>query len=404
MSYGEFLRPAYMRGALVVGLLIAASHASAQVAGNSYVQTNLVSDMTGVAPTVDANLINPWGLSASSSSPLWVANNGTSTSTVYTGAGAIVAPGTPPVPLVVTIPPPAGAGMSSGPTGTVHNGSTAFMVNGKPAAFLFSTIAGTIAGWNGGTMAVTVADNSAAGAVYTGLALGADANGPLLYAPNFKAGTVDVFNGSFAQVNVGAFSDPFIPPGFAPFGIMTTPKNDVIVTYALQNWNATADVAGAGHGYVDEFSPDGNLMRRLISGGALDSPWGLALAPASGFGAFNGALLVGNFGDGRINAYTFPPAIGAPPDAWFGFFDFFNQAQFIDTMRDAQGRPLTILGLWGLLFGNGGANGSTTSLYFAAGIPGSVGTLDTIQQHGLVGMINAAPAPTPTPTPTGMAR
>jgi len=202
---------------------------------------------------------------------------------------------------------------------------------------------------------------------------------------------VDVFNGTFQQVDTGGFRDWFLPRDYAPFGIMTLPDNNVIVTYAQQNATATSDVAGAGHGYVDEFDADGHLLRRLISGGALDSPWGLAMAPATGFGAFNGALLVGNFGDGRINAYHLPPLSNAESE-WF-FFPSLGGARFLDTLRDPNGRPITNLGLWGLRFGNGGSGGAVTSLYFSAGIPGNVGTLDLTQQHGLFGVLNVQVAP-----------
>ena len=398
-----FMRSSSMRSAAVaVSMALTASHLAGQ---NAYVQTNLVSGLSGVAAATDANMINPWGISSSATSPFWVSNAGTGTSTLYSGAGTVLS-------LVVAIPPPSGS-MVSIPTGTVFNltsippATPAFLVAGTPSRFLFSTIGGTIAAWDSGTTAITEVDNSGSGASYTGLALGAGSGGPLLYAPNFHAGTVDVFDGTFAPVTTdGGFRDWFLPKGYAPFGIMTEPNNNVIVTYALQNATATSDVAGAGHGFVDEFDADGHLLRRLISGGALDSPWGLAMAPATGFGNFSGALLVGNFGDGRINAYSLPTG-GMDPDmphlrasirgeheGGFSFFREFRGATFIDTMRDPNGRPITNLGLWGLRFGNGTENGgAATSLYFAAGIPGSVGALSDIQKHGLFGVINVQMTP-----------
>jgi uncharacterized protein (TIGR03118 family) len=388
MRYGKFVRPSFARGAVVTAvLLLASSHAmlAAEVRGTGYVQTNLVSDLPGVAQFTNANLVNPWGISASGTSFLWTANNGTGTSSLFNGAGVAQA-------LVVTVPPPSG-GTGSAPTGTVFNGTGMFLVGtGAPGLFLFATEDGTISGWNPGLGATAIleVDNSASGAVYKGLALGADSNGPLLYATNFHAGTVDVFDGTWAPVSTdGGFMDWRIPKGYAPFGIMTTPDNNVIVTFAQQDADQHDDVAGYGHGYVDEFDADGNLLRRLISGGELDSPWGLAIAPA-GFGEFSGDLLVGNFGDGRINAYRLP-LTGRPMDshAW-GFFDFRRGATFAGTFRDADGHPLTIPGLWGLRFGNGANGGPVTSLYFTAGIPGSVGTLDDVESHGLFGVITWA--------------
>jgi uncharacterized protein (TIGR03118 family) len=377
--------------------LLIASHAAVAVqppSGNSYVQTNLVSDLPGVAAATDPNLINPWGITASATSPMWISDNGTGVSTLYNGAGTVI-------PLVVTIPPPAG-GTGAAPTGTVFNTTTQFLVGGNPAKFLFATEDGTISGWNGGTAAVLEVDNSSSGAVYKGLALGANASGPLLYATNFHDGTVDVYDGTWALANLsGGFVDWFLPKGYAPFGIMTTPDNHVIVTYAMQDAAMHDDVAGYGHGFVDEFDADGNLVRRLISGGELDSPWGLAMAP-DGFGQFGGALLVGNFGDGRINAYHLRGSHGmqAASSDMGGQDDFFRGrffgpgATFLGTLRDPDGHPITNLGLWALHFGSGSANGgAATSLYFTAGIPGSVGTLDVLEQHGLFGVLNPSVGP-----------
>jgi len=387
MSIWRSLRPSLARGAVVVvSSLLACGHLAAQ---NAYVQTNLVSDLADVALHTDPNLVNPWGISASSGSPLWISNNGTGTSTVYKGDGTALA-------LVVTIPPPAGGTPPSAPTGTVFNGTGKFLLApGKSASFLFSSEDGTIAGWNGSTGAVIKVDNSASGAVYKGLALGADANGPVLYATNFHDGTVEAYDGTFRRVGNGFF-DFFLPRGYAPFGIMTEPNNNVIVTYARQDADMHDDVAGSGHGFVDEFDPDGTFLRRLISRGALDSPWGLAMAPSTGFGAFNGALLVGNFGDGRINAYSLLDTNG---DFEFPSFD---SARFLDSLRDPDGHPLTNLGLWGIRFGSGSANGgAASSLYFTAGIPASVGALDVLEGHGLFGVINVGMTPAPATSATG---
>lgn len=378
MHQCKLMRSSFARGAVIVaGFALATGQAAAQ---NSYVQTNLVSDLAGVALHTDANLVNPWGISASSSSPLWISNNGTGTSTLYNGAGT-------PLSLVVTIPPPAGGTPPSAPTGTVFNGTGKFLAaTGKPGLFLFSSEDGTIAAWNPSTGAVIKVDRSASGAVYKGLALGANGSGPVLYATNFHDGTVEAYDGTFSQLSPG-FMDQFLPRGYAPFGIMVEPNNNVIVTYARQDADMHDDVAGYGHGFVDEFDANGGFLRRLISRGALDSPWGLAMAPSTGFGAFSGALLVGNFGDGRINAYRVLDTNGD--------FEFpgFDSARFLDSLRDPDGHPVTNLGLWAVRFGNGGSGGAVNSLYFTAGIPGDVGTLDVLEQHGLFGVINVGMAP-----------
>src|SRR5438309_2038872 len=283
----------------VIASLAFASIASAQ----KYVQTNLVSDLAGRAPVQDPNLVNAWGIDFSATSPVWVADNGTGLSTLYTGTGSIV-------PLVVTIPPPQGAEGPSAPTGLVFNGTGEFAVKAHDlsgsAFFIFDTEDGTISGWNPRVdlhNAVLAVDNSASGAVYKGLALGSNANGNFLFATNFHAGTIDVFDSSFNPVTLapGAFTDPHLAAGYAPFGIRNI-NGDLYVTYAKQNAEKHDDVAGMGHGFVDIYDTSGNLLQRLITRGQLNSPWGLTLAPAS-FGEFANDLLVGNFGNGRINAY-----------------------------------------------------------------------------------------------------
>jgi uncharacterized protein (TIGR03118 family) len=337
-----------------------------------YVQTNLVSDIPGAAQATDANLVNPWGIALAPGEPFWVSDNGTGKSTLYDGAGAVQ-------PLVVTIPAPT-AGATAAPTGVVFNPSNTFSVSagGKSgaSAFIFATEDGTIAGWSpavNSTQAVIAVDRSAAGAVYKGLAIGSSAAGTFLYATDFHNGTVDVFNTSFAKVSLaGSFSDPSIPAGFAPFGVQNI-GGSLFVTYAKQNDEKHDDVAGAGNGYVDVFDTSGNLVKRFASQGALDSPWGLAQAPAS-FGALGGDILVGNFGDGTINA--FDPNSGAP----------------LGPLQGASGQTLAIPGLWGLTFGTGGSGGSTGTLYFTAGTDH--------EQHGLFGSLAPATTPTPTPSPT----
>ena len=322
----------------------------AQATSTRFKQVNLVSDIPGLAVTTDPDLVNPWGISHSGTSPFWVSDNGMGVSTLYNGAGTKLG-------LVVTIPPPAGspAGTLATPTGQLFNGTTDFAVsNGTtsaPARFIFATEDGTISGWNptvDATHAILAADNSPSGAVYKGLAMGANASGNHLYAANFHAGTIDVFDKDFHQVQLaGSFSDPNIHRGFAPFNIQNL-GGKLYVTYAKQDANGEDDVAGPGNGYVDIFDTNGNLLQRLATRGRLNSPWGLAFAPAS-FGAFAGDLLVGNFGDGRINVVD--PVTG----------------EFIDQLRDANNRAITIDGLWGLLVGNGGNGGDVDKVYFTAG-------------------------------------
>ena len=216
-------------------------------------------------------------------------------------------------------------------------------------------------------------DNSASGAVYKGLALGNNGTGNFLYATNFNAGTIDVFDGNFAPAALsGNFTDPNLPAGFAPFGIQNI-GGILVVTYAEQDASKHDDVPGAGNGYVDEFDMNGNLLKRLVSGGVLNSPWGVAMAPA-GFGDLSGDLLVGNFGDGRINA--FDPSTGA----------------FLDTLNDGLGAPIVVQGLWGLLFGNGGNGGAQNELFFSAGI--------NDEADGLFGKFVPILAPGGVPIPT----
>jgi uncharacterized protein (TIGR03118 family) len=348
--------------ALVLLLLPGTAFARPNSGGGVYQQTNLVSNLPGKAPITDPNLVNPWGISYSPMGPFWISDNGTGLSTLYDGQGNIQ-------PLVVTIPPPPG-GTTSAPTGTVYNSnSNAFVVkeNKKSGSslFLFDTEDGTISGWNPNvdqTNAILAVDNSSSGAVYKGLAIATNQSGIFLYATNFHAGTVDVFDKNFAPAQLsGSFSDPSIPKGYAPFGIQSIGSN-LVVTYAKQDKMKHDDVPGLGHGYVDVFDTNGNLIKRLISQGQLNSPWGLAMAPAN-FGEFSGDLLVGNFGNGHINAYD--PNSGA----------------LLGTLMNSKGKVIKISGLWGLMFGNGGQAGQTNQLFFTAGLHN--------EADGLFGMITA---------------
>jgi uncharacterized protein (TIGR03118 family) len=327
--------------------------AAGAASDNSYVVDPLVSD-NGVPGTVtDTNLVNAWGLTASSTSPWWVADNGTGVSTLYSGTGAIV-------PLVVDV--------GEAPTGTVFNTTTGFPLpaGAVNARFLFDTERGVISGWNGGPAAQTKI-TSTEGAVYKGLAIAQTTVGPRLYAADFHNRRVDVFDGSWQPVKQSFFSfrDPTIPRSFAPFGIQAIGSR-IYVSYAKTQPGSDDEVAGPGLGFVDAFDAATGLLAAKVIDGQLNAPWGLAVAPAN-FGRFSGDLLVGNFGDGRINAFR--PILGG--------LLYVPQGQ----LRMQSGVPVTINGLWALEFGNGAGAGPTDSLFFTAG-PGD-------EEHGLFGSIRA---------------
>jgi uncharacterized protein (TIGR03118 family) len=344
---------------LAAGAALGVTGATAAGSTNWYNAYNLVSDGAVVAaPLPDSSLVNGWGMTAGPTTPWWTSNNKTNTSTLYSGVGSKSA-------LTVSVP--------GGPTGTVFNGNSAdFLVSqggrSGSARFLFATQAGTILGWSptvNGTNAITAVDRSAQGAEYDGLATLSDR----LYATDFHNARVDVFDASFAAVTLAnGFTDPQIPSGWAPFGIQALNGN-IFVTYAQQDSAKRNDVPGGGRGYVDEYSPDGVLLARVAKRGLakapLNSPWGLAMAPAS-FGGFGGDLLVGNFGNGKISAYQ-PPAAGGTKWTYKG------------QLRVATGAIIKIEGLWAIAFGNGSAAGPTSNLYFLAGPTG--------QTHGLFGFI-----------------
>jgi uncharacterized protein (TIGR03118 family) len=339
--------------ALIAAGIIGAG--TARAASDAFTVNVLVSDGGAPAPSIDASLVNGWGLSAGPTTPWWASDNGTNLSTLYSGTGA-------KTPLTVSVP--------GSPTGTVFNGSAADFVvsqNGSSGAarFLFATESGTVLGWNpavNGTVALLGADRSSVGAVYKGLAITSDR----LYATDFHSGRVDVFDASFKLVNTpGGFTDPKVAKGFAPFGIQAL-GGDIFVTYAKQDAARHDDVAVPGQAYVDEFTRDGRLVARVVNSGKknapLNAPWGLALAPAD-FNVFGGDLLVGNFGNGRVSAYT------KRGDTWV----------YKGQLRLGSGTPITIDGLWAIAFGNGSAAGPTDALYFLAGPSG--------EQHGLFGSI-----------------
>jgi uncharacterized protein (TIGR03118 family) len=326
------------------------------VLDGGYQQTNLVSDIPGMARHTDSNLVNPWGINVGPDGLVRVSDNGTGLSTAYTGSGKAVSP-------VVTIPPPMGSppGTTAAPTGNVLNTTGDFVISeghrSRPSSFIFATEDGTISGWNqqvDRNNAILEVDNSASGAVYKGLASGRNAQGNFLFATNFHAGTIDVFDKNFHPVHLaGSFIDPALPPppsgsqGFAPFGIQNIGGN-LFVTYAFQKPGQHDDLAGAGNGFIDVFDTSGHLLKRFASNGTLNSPWGMTVAPGD-FGQFSHDLLVGNFGDGRINAFNL------------------TTGAFLGQLADPAGKPITIDGLWGLTFGKGGEDDEPT-LFFAAGI------------------------------------
>jgi uncharacterized protein (TIGR03118 family) len=285
--------------------------------------------------------------------------------TVYDGSGT---PVTVAGHTAITIAAPPGQTTPSAPDGQVFNSSGAgfdISQNGKTGSslFIFATEDGTISGWNpnvnSGSSVIAV-DNSTTGAVYKGLAIAQTNDGQRLYAANFSNGTVDVFNSNFKQVD--SFTDPKVPKGFAPFNVQVL-DGHLFVTFALQNDAKHDDVAGPGNGFVDEFNLDGTHLQRVASGGALNSPWGLAIAPP-GFGDFAGDLLVGNFGDGTINAFN--------P----------NNDHFVGTVDGSNGKPIDIPGLWTLTTGSGPID-NPTAIYFTAG--------GQAENHGVFGLLSANP-------------
>jgi uncharacterized protein (TIGR03118 family) len=356
------------RGWLLAGCaLCVALSPSVMCAANAYIVRNLTSDIPDLADYTDPNLKGAWGISESSSSPFWISDAGSGLSTLYTSTGV------PVTAVVVTIPPSKTTGVTGTgtPTGTVYNGTTGFAVaSGDPAAFIFDTLDGTISGWNhtvNATEAQVMVDNSATGAVYTGLAIGTNGSNTYLYAANFNSGAIEVYDSNYNPVTLtNAFQDSNLPAGYAPFNIQNLAGN-LYVAYALQNTDKNFAVLGAGDGYVDVYSTAGSLMDRLISGGHLNAPWGLAIA-SSGFGDYANDLLVGNFGDGTVNVF----------DATTG--------AYIATLNDVYGIPITIPNLWALQVGNGGSGGDSNAVYFTAGIPGPDNG-----NHGLFGRLQAAP-------------
>jgi uncharacterized protein (TIGR03118 family) len=340
MHFGRFF---------IAGLCAAIVFASVLRAAdtNNYRVTILVSNEPGEAPVLDTKLVNGWGIATAGQSPWWVSDNGSNWSTVYNGAGAkqsreVIVPGAP--------------------TGIVGYTGTQFRIFGRVSTFMWATESGTILGWNSQlpnpTQAVVM--HAEADAVYKGLAI----HGDTLYTTDFAGCSVDTLDGTFAEFDSpGGFEDPSIPSDYCPFGIQAI-GDSIFVTYALKG--GEDDVAGQGHGFVREFDVNGNLIAAVANHGQLNSPWGLAMAPST-FGRFGGCLLVGNFGDGEINAYCQD-----------GEGQFHHQG----TLRQDR-KTLVIDGLWGIGFGNGGAAGSPDVLYFAAG--------PDDEENGYFGRVDVAP-------------
>ncbi len=377
---------ASLRASSASSMIAAAGRQSA----GQFVRHDLVSDGSIPADHVDPNLVNAWGITHLPTSPWWVSDNGANVSTLYDGNG-VAQFGSPPLVVSIT----GAGGLPGDPTGVVANATAGFVVSGGgasgPARFLFASEDGTISGWNPAvppptppatrsTHTEVVIDHSSSdplgGAVYKGLAMATTPLGERLYATDFRGARVEVWDSNFAPVTTsGGFIDPGVPEGFAPFGIQAL-GDMIVVTYAKQDAQKHDDVAGAHLGFVSAFTTDGAFLRRIASRGKLDSPWGVALAPVTGFGRFSGMLLVGNFGDGHIIGYRLDaPDDGAGDDGSGG-------GEYLV----AHGGPIVIDGLWGLGFGNGGAAGPLEALFFAAGPDG--------ESHGLFGRIDFIPAGT----------
>jgi uncharacterized protein (TIGR03118 family) len=363
---------------LVCAPILSLPAAQAQV--NSYKQTNLVSDTPGLAPVIDANLVNPWGICIIPGDPFWIADNASPTgvTSLYNTAGAVQG--------AFKIAPPTGSSNPATPTGCVGNSAGGFSLGGSSSLFIFDTEDGTISGWTGGTSSMLAVDNStkptaATGAVYKGLALVTSGTGTFLLASNFRSGQVEIYDTTFKATQVlgpGAFNDPAPPavpagsgsPGYAPFGVHVITVNQtsmVVVTYALQDMPMHDPLKIAGSGFVDLFTTSGTMISRITSDAHLNAPWGVVVPPA-GFGSLAGDLLVGNFGDGAINAYNF------------------STGAFVDQMKDSNGAPIVNGSLWDMVFGGGGAqSGDPNTMYITAGLAN--------ETHGLFAAITRNTTP-----------
>jgi uncharacterized protein (TIGR03118 family) len=363
---------------LVCLSLLSLTSATAQT--NSYKQTNLVSDTQGMAPVIDSNLVNPWGICILPGDPFWISDNASAAgvTSLYTKGGAMMGS--------FVVAPPRGTSNPATPTGCVGNANGGFGLGGTSSMFIFDTEDGTISGWTGGASSILAVDNSttpsaALGAVYKGLALLTTSQASMLLATNFRSGKVEVYDSSFRPITLsGNFTDPNPPavpagsnsPGYAAFGVHVFTINNapmVLATFALQDTPMHDPLHIAGSGFVDLFDQNGNFVRRIADGSHLNAPWGAAIAPAN-FGAFAGNLLVGNFGDGTISAYDITKTDG-----------------FIDQMKDANGAVITNASLWELAFDPSGQTGNPNTMYVTAGLNN--------EMHGLFTSITANGAPQP---------
>jgi uncharacterized protein (TIGR03118 family) len=322
------------------------------LAGTTYTEQDLVSNGAHPALRVDPGLVNPWGLAVGPRG-IFVANTDSGLGTAYDGNGGKVG-------ATVRVPGPNGS--AGTPTGVVLNDDPAWFIlpSGKSADLIYVTEDGTVAGWNIANRNRTVEtalDKSADKAVYKGVALARFKRNPFLYVANFSAGRIDVFDSTFARRRLpGSFADPNLPRGYAPFNVQQI-NGQLFVAYAKRApGSKTDEVHDPATGVIIVFNTDGKLARRFAAGRALNAPWGMAVAP-SDFGKFSDELLIGNFGDGKINA--FDPATGA----------------FLGQLDDTSGEPIVIDGLWGLAFGNGKAGNRTNGLYFSAGVNNESGGL-----------------------------
>jgi uncharacterized protein (TIGR03118 family) len=369
-------RPLALAALIGVAVIAAGTARAADQDDTVYLRTNLVSNLQNLVQPKDPDLQNAWGVANMPGGPLWVADNNDGRSTLYDGNG--VKQG---LKVMIPLPPGRTAPPAAAPTGMVWNPTSSFPITvgstTVPATFIWASEDGTITAWNpmvdpivaGLSTASLVVDNSAARAVYKGLALGTNTHGVFLFATNFSAGTIDVFDKNFKQVPLGgAFADPTIPAGFAPFGIANI-DNNLYVTYAKQNAQKNDEIAGAGLGFVNVFTTNGALIKRFASGGTLNAPWGVARATQR-FGAFSGAILIGNFGSTGKFA------------GWINAFAGGNDNDFLGELRDANHKPISIDGLWSLVFGTF-LNSDADTLYFTAG--------PNQQKNGLFGRIVAQP-------------
>jgi uncharacterized protein (TIGR03118 family) len=354
-------------------------------AAMGFTDTALVSNNNAVvatAKTIDANLQNPWGIAVAPGSPFWIADNNSNLSTLYSGIGANETQAITGSPNVGIAIPASAAGVQANPTGQVYNGDGGFLIptsHGQESSlFIFDGEGGTIAAWanDSGATAVTAYDdgvaNGADHAVYKGLAIGTVGGATFLYATDLHNNKVDVFDTNFSKPAAmqGKFVDPNMPAGFVLFGIQALNGN-LYVTFAKQDSAKHDETAGAGLGYVDVFDFSGNLVSQFASAGALNAPWGIAIAPA-GFGSLQGDVLIGNFGDGTISIFS-PNGTAL--------------ANFEGPLMSTAGQPITFQGLWSLVFGNGDADKPTTTLFYTAGFAD--------QTDGVFGGITLTSSPTP---------